>query len=219
MTQNDIIQLQKELKDIKILKIESEDIDHIPFEQEISKKRKVKNLQCSIMFVDMRNSTHMQDENGRKNMTKIYKMFTRTVSKAVEENQGRIMQIVGDGMLCLFINVDGKNSGQLAIDSVKSINTYIQEAYNPLVENEENDWTIKCGMGICSGHVFITRIGVRGKNKYCQLAFPSSITNYASKFCSNAIEYEAIFDEDTKKQLKIDEKPEKKGTLSLWNML
>ncbi|MDE6667144.1 MAG: adenylate/guanylate cyclase domain-containing protein [Clostridia bacterium] len=198
MKKGEINQLTKELTDIKNLKVETDDISYIPNENEISKKAKAKNLQCSIMFVDMRNSTKMQDSNGRKNMLKIYKMFAKLVTKAVEENCGKVMQIVGDGLLCLFVKENKTNSGQHAIDAVRSINTYIRESYNPIVEP---DWKIKCGMGICSGHILITRIGTRGKNKCCQLAFPSSVTNYASKCCENAGENEVIFDESTFEQI------------------
>ncbi len=56
-------------------------------------------------------------------------------------------------------------------------------------------------MGVCSGHILITRIGTRGKNKCCQLAFPSSVTNYASKCCENAKSDEVIFDEKTYEQI------------------
>ena len=198
MTKGDILRLKKELEDIKSLKIETENINYIPNEQEISKKKKAKNLQCTVMFVDMRNSTKMQDSNGRKNMLKIYKMFAKLVTRAVEENDGKVMQIVGDGLLCLFVKANDINSGQLAINAVRSINTYIDNSYNPIVEN---NWKIQCGMGVCSGHILITRIGTRGKNKCCQLAFPSSVTNYASKCCENAEANEVIFDESTFSQL------------------
>ena len=211
MGRGDISQLAKELTDIKNLNIDKENIDYIPNEQEISKKKKAKNLQCSVMFVDMRNSTKMQDTNGRKNMLKIYKMFAKLVTKAVEENYGKVMQIVGDGLLCLFVNKN-KNSGQHAIDAVRSINTYVEESYNPIVED---DWKIACGIGVCSGHILITRIGTRGKNKCCQLAFPSSVTNYASKCCENAKSYEVIFDEKTFEQINSqDKKLSKRITIS-----
>ena len=202
MNKGDINQLTKELTDIQNLKIETENISYIPNEQEISKKKKAYNLQCIIMFVVMRNSTKMQDANGRKNMLKIYKMFAKLVTRAVEENCGKVMQIVGDGLLCLFVNENKINSGQHAIDAVRSINTYIKESYNPIVEP---DWKIKCGIGVCSGHILITRIGTRGKNKCCQLAFPSSVTNYASKCCDNAGENEVVLDESTYEQIKAED--------------
>ena len=78
----------------------------------------------------------------------------------------KVMQIVGDGLLCLFVNGDG-NSGQHAIDAVRSINTYVQESYNPIVED---DWKIACGMGVCSGHILITRIGTEGKEQMLSIS-------------------------------------------------
>ncbi len=202
MKKDKIKMLQNELKVIKDTAIEVENINYIPVDNEISKKSKVKNLQCSIMFVDIRNSTKMQDNNGRKNMVKIYKMFAKLVIKAVEENNGKVMQIVGDGFLCIFVN-DELNSGQNAVNAAISISTYISNAYNPIVEN---NWSIGCGCGICSGHVYITRIGVKGKNKCAQLAYPSSITNYASKFCGLADEGCVIVDDETYRQLDKDSK-------------
>lgn len=207
MDKGDIANFKKELKDILDLTIQKENTNTIPNEGDVSKKSKAKNLQCSVLFVDMRNSTKMMDEQGRKNMTKIYKMFARTVIKSVEECNGKVMQIMGDGMLCLFVNENEKNSGQLAVDAVRNINTYVQNSYNPIVSD---DWKIQCGMGICSGHIFITRIGIRGEDKCCQLAFPSSVTNYASKYCGEAEGYEVIFDEETYKQINQHDKGEAK---------
>lgn len=51
MEKGDISQLKKELIDIKKLKIDTEDIYHIPNEQEISKKKKAKNLQLLFSII------------------------------------------------------------------------------------------------------------------------------------------------------------------------
>ena len=198
MNKSDITSMTNELKQIKGITIIPKNINYIPEDAQVPKGKTVLNLNCSIMFVDMRNSTFMTDSNGRKNMVKIYKMFTRLVVKSVEENFGQVMQIVGDGMLCLFINkiIDNNiyNSGQLAMDSVRSINTYLKESYNPIVDEA---WEIKVGMGICTGHVYLNKLGKKGKDEVCQVAYPSSMTNYASKFCNNARAGEVIFDDNT----------------------
>lgn len=204
MKKEKLTTLKNELLQIKDSKVEVENVNYIPSENEISKKSKVKNLQCSIMFVDMRNSTKMQDTTGRKNMVKIYKMFARLVVKAVEDWGGKVMQIVGDGMLCLFIN-DNENSGQNAVNAYISTNTYIKNVYNKIVDD---DWAIECGFGICSGHLYITKTGVRGKDKCAQVVYPSSITNYASKFCDLAHGGSLLLDEETYKQLDKETKNE-----------
>ena len=198
MNKIDITSMTNELEQIKGIIIIPKNINYIPEDSQVPKGNKVSNLNCSIMFVDMRNSTFMTDDNGRKNMVKIYKMFTRLVVKSVEEKHGQVMQIVGDGMLCLFINKNINNikynSGQLAIDAATSINTYLKESYNPIVDE---GWEIKVGMGVCTGHVYLSQLGKRGEDEVCQVAFPSSMTNYASKFCNNARAGEVVFDDST----------------------
>lgn len=197
MNKGQIKTLKNELENIRTLKIEKEDIYTYLDDSQISKKSKVKNLECSIMFVDMRHSTDMTDEVGRLNMVKIYKMFTRLVVRAVEENDGHVAQIMGDGMLCIFTG-DNINSGQKAVDAAISINTYLETAYNPIVDN---NWKIECGIGIRTGHVYITRVGIKGKNRCSKVVYPSSITNYACKLCNLAEGGEILFDNTTYSQI------------------
>ena len=191
--------LKNELNQIKESKIEVKNIETHLYDNQIPKGIKVYNLACSIMFVDMRNSADMTDKNGRKDMTKIYKMFAKLVITAIEENGGRVYQIMGDGMLCSFIGDKNKNSGEKALNAAKTINEYLKDVYNEIVEES---WKISCGIGIRTGHVFINRIGTRGKNKTCKVAYPSSITNYACKLCHQAEGEQVLFDDATYKQIK-----------------
>ncbi len=191
--------LKNELKQIRDLKIRVENVDDHHYDNQIPKGTTVYNLACSIMFVDMRNSTDMTDKNGSRDMTKIYKMFAKLVITAVEENDGRVYQIMGDGMLCSFIGDKNKNSGEKALSAAKTINDYLKDVYNEIVED---DWKISCGIGIRTGHIFLNRIGTRGKNKTCKVAYPSSITNYACKLCNQAEGGQVLFDDATYDQIK-----------------
>lgn len=192
-----IKQFQKELKDIKESKLQVENIDDVLYDNQISKKSKIKNLKCSVLFVDIRNSTYMTDDLGKKNMVKIYKMFAKLVIKAVEENNGKVAEIMGDGMLCIFTNKN-ELSGYNAVKASIDINLYLQNCYNAIVED---DWKIQCGIGIRTGHIYITRIGTRGKNKCSKVAYPSCITNYACKFCNIAKGGQIILDNQTYEEI------------------
>lgn len=193
-----ISQLKNQLEQIKKLSIKTRNIQSNVYDEQVPKGNEALNLKCSVMFVDIRNSTDMTDENGRKNMIKIYKMFAKLVIKAVEDNGGKVDQIMGDGMLCTFIDGDVP-SGANAINAAMDVNTYVNEAYNSIVESS---WKISCGIGIRTGHIYLTRIGTRGKNKTSKLAYPSSITNYACKLCNIAEGGEILFDETTYSQIK-----------------
>lgn len=198
MNEGQIKKLKNELLNIKNQKIKIENINNHLYDNQIPKGTKVYNLNCSIMFVDIRNSTEMTDENGKINMTKIYKMFAKLVISAVEENGGRVYQIMGDGMLCSFIEDKNKKSGEKAINASKDINEYLKNVYNKIVEDS---WKISCGIGIRTGYIFLNRIGTRGKNKTCKVAYPSSITNYASKLCNQAKSGQVLFDDKTHEQI------------------
>ena len=147
------------------------------------------------MFVDIRNSTKLTTDNGRKNMVKIYKMYTKLCKKSINERDGIILQIVGDGILCAFTNNGSVNSGHRAVDAAITINTYIAESMNPLLSSELK---ISCGIGIRTGHVYVTRLTVDNGS---EVAYPSDITNYASKYCSQANKEEIIIDKKTYEHL------------------
>ena len=82
-----IKQFQKELKDIKESKLQVENIDDVLYDNQISKKSKIKNLKCSVLFVDIRNSTYMTDDLGKKNKTQTSKtVFLSYYKYAVEKH-------------------------------------------------------------------------------------------------------------------------------------
>lgn len=129
-------------------------------------------------------------------MVKIYQMYTKIVKKSVESNEGKVLQIVGDGILCAFTHDSDNNSGKKAVSTALSIHTYIKESMNPILSDELK---IKCGIGIRTGHVYVTRLLVANQNS--QVAYPSNITNYASKLCGEASDSDIIFDAKTYEQL------------------
>lgn len=198
---NDDNNLINELKVIQNSKIQKDVKNNQLFDDQIPKGLKAYSLRCSILFVDIRHSTKMNEENGNTDMVKIYKMFAKLVIRAVEENNGRVNQIMGDGMLCIF---NGNSSGLDAFKAALKINHYVKECYNVIVEDS---WKIECGYGIRTGHTLITRIGTRGKNKTCKVAYPSLITNYACKLCNIAKKNEILMDKATFSQVKKEKFP------------
>ena len=196
MEKSNINQLKNKLNQIKNKSITVTNVDIFHQQDQIPKYSKVHNIDASLMFVDLRNSTDMTDSAGRKNMVKVYKMYTTLVEEAVVEADGKILQIVGDGILCGFTNDDQMKSGYKAVSSALSIHTYIKECMNPLLDA---NLKIKCGIGIRSGHIYVSRLIVDDVNN--EVAYPSSITNYASKLCGEAKDMDIIFDDKTYGQL------------------
>lgn len=192
-------QLKNDFRNIIKQEVIIENVYSHLYDNQIPKGLKAYNLACSILFVDIRNSTNMTTENGRKDMIKIYKMFAKLVIAAVENNGGRVYQIMGDGMLCAFMDDSQKNSGEKAVLAAKDINMYLNDVYNEIVETK---WKISCGIGIRTGHIYLNRIGTRGKNKTCKVAYPSLVTNYACKLCNQAKGGQILFDSETYNRIK-----------------
>lgn len=197
---SNIFELKNQLAAILDNKIEVKNLDCFLESNQIPKGKKVYNIYGSVLFVDIRNSTKMLDDNGRKNMVKVFKMFSKLVIKSVEEYGGKVQQFMGDGMLVTF-DKQTYEPGRNALCAAISINTYLQEAYNKVVPK---NLKVKCGIGICTGYIYVTRIGVRGNGKSCQVAFPSAITNYACKLCNVANGGSILFDNATYEQLPED---------------
>ncbi len=195
MDRSDLNSMKNELSQIFDKKIEVINQNGFQDKSQIPSGKKVYNIETSLMFIDIRNSTVLNDSIGRKNMVKIYKMYTKLCKQAINDNNGTILQIVGDGILCAFTNDSTGNSGQRAVDAGITINTYISESMNPLLSS---DWEISCGMGIRTGHVYVTRLKTDNGS---EVAYPSDITNYASKFCSLAQKDQVILDSKTYEHL------------------
>jgi len=196
MKKSKIESMRNKLVQIKKNKIKVTNQNGFLDHNQVPKGKKVHNVEGSLMFVDLRNSTLMTDVVGRKNMVKLYQMYTEIVRESVESNDGKILQIVGDGILCAFTHDNKSTSGKKAVFTALSIHTYISKSMNSLLSNELK---IKCGVGIRTGHVYVTRLLVGQQNS--QVAYPSSITNYASKLCSEAADGEIVFDDRTLEQL------------------
>jgi len=195
MNRSELDSLKNELKQIFDRRIEVINQPGFLDQNQIPSGKKVYNIETSLMFIDIRSSTVLTDAVGRKNMVKIYQMYTKLCKKAINDYNGIILQIVGDGILCAFTNDSTGNSGQRAVDTAITINTYIAESMNPLLDS---NWEISCGIGIRTGHVYVTRLTTDNGS---EVAYPSDITNYASKFCGLAQKNQVIIDAKTYEHL------------------
>lgn len=170
--------------------------DTIPPINDIPDSNKVFKGKLSILFVDMRKSTDLTDELKSKKMVKVYRSFIRMVVQAVRYCGGQSRQFAGDGVMGVF--QDGPDSDnvepseQKAVRAGRYILTLIDYCLNPQLKKHMDGVVIGCGVGICTGTVMATKIGMRGKEAdestedETGIAWVGSTTNYASRFCSLA---------------------------------
>lgn len=188
--------------------------DKIPTIDETQDNNKVFRGKLSILFVDMRNSTDLTDELKSKKMAKIYRAFSRMIIQAVRYSGGEVRQFAGDGVMGVFRDDynDTKNvtSSEKAINAARYIITMLDYCLNPQLLKSMG-LSIGCGVGVATGTVLVTKVGMRGKERdeskenEMSLVWTGQTTNYASRFCSLAKSGEIFIDSNTHKEIEKDE--------------
>lgn len=194
---------------------EIEITDTLPPLNEITDSNKVFKGKLSVLFVDMRKSTDLTDELKSKKMVKVYRSFIRVVIQAIRYSGGYTRQFAGDGIMGVFqdSNEDGQviTSSNKAVKAARYIHTLIDYCLNPALK-KSMDICIGCGVGICTGAIMITKVGMRGKESdqttenETGAVWVGSTTNYASRYCSLAHSCEIFIDESTYSELDDSEK-------------
>ena len=131
----------------------------------------------------------------------MYRSFLKTITRAIRVCHGNVRDFIGDGVLAVFSDkeIDGEkiSSAEQAVMAGKMICTLIDYCLNPKLK-EKFDVVIGYGIGICTGTVLVTKVGMRGNEKNPDLEnetgtiWIGSCTNYASKFCGVATSGEIV---------------------------
>lgn len=181
--------------------------DTIPVSDEVTDSNNVFKGKLSILFVDIRKSTDLTDELKSKKMVKIYRSFIRIVIQAIRYTGGYTRQFAGDGVMGVFQDsADSEQrvtSSQKAVTAARYIHTLIDFCLNPALKKQFDDICIGCGVGICTGTIMITKVGMRGKEtdesaeNETGIVWVGSTTNYANRYCSLAAPGEIFIDEKT----------------------
>lgn len=181
-------------------------ISQIPVDDDITDSNKVHKGNVSVLFADMRNSTKFTDDNSAKTAVKVYRCFLKTITRAVRVCHGNIRDFIGDGVLAVFSDkeIDGQivSSAEQAVSAGKMICTLLDYCLNPKLKDKFNVVT-GYGIGICTGTVLATKVGMRGNEKNPDvenetgIIWIGSCTNYASKYCEVATSGEIVIDKDT----------------------
>lgn len=181
--------------------------DTIPLLDEVKDSNKVFKGKLSVLFVDMRKSTDLTDMIKSKKMVKVYRAFIRAAIQAIRYSGGHTRQFAGDGVMGVFQDTNENDisikSSQKAINAARYILTLVDYCLNPALKKHMSEVSIGCGVGVCTGEIMITKVGMRGKEaddsseNETGIVWVGSTTNYANRFCSLAAPREIFIDEKT----------------------
>jgi adenylate cyclase len=123
-------------------------------------------LEATMLYADLANSSKMAYELDRRIAAKILKSFLATTSRLVRVRGGAIVSFDGDRILGVFVG-NAKNSQ--AVRCALNINYVVSKIIQPKFEARyksvrDASFDIEHGCGIDTGTVFTVRAGARGDN-------------------------------------------------------
>lgn len=171
--------------------------DQLPLTDDLSDSNKIYHGKASILFVDMRESTKLSEKFNKTHLVRIYRSYIRTVVQAIRYCGGVVRDFMGDGILAVFIDNKDGNSEDKAVRAARYITTAIDKFLNPVLDKEIKH-RISCGIGVHTGDVSLSKVGMKGKEQQEDaenefgIAWIGNSTNLACKY-SGAVDNGTIF--------------------------
>ena len=185
--------------DKRIEKITSTDVEKIvndegvPATNQLEDNNKVYQTNATILFIDIRKSTLLTDMSKPQSMVKIYRSFMRTCVDCVRKNDGVTRQFLGDRIMGVFVDKKDDDGNIIcrgvdnALNAARAMQTCIDFSLNKFLKSNVNNKLIECGIGIDSGSILVTKVGMYGlendeeKENETDCVWVGKVTNYASK--------------------------------------
>lgn len=149
----------------------------VPSEDSIKLGNDAVNLDATVLYADMADSTKLVDGYKPAFAAEIYKAFLHCAAKIIREEGGDITAYDGDRIMAVFIT-GGKNTS--AVRAAMKIKWAVQEIVTPAQKKQyaNTDYTLSHAVGIDTSKLFVARTGVRGAN---DLVWVGRAANYAAK--------------------------------------
>lgn len=194
----EIDRLAKAVDKILYSEVLERDIEgRLPLVNELTDANRIYRGKISVLFVDIRESTKLPEKFNKDQLVKIYRSYIRSVVQAIRYSGGVVKDFMGDGVLAIFVDDDLGKSEDKAVYSARYITTVIDKILNPKLD-EHLKYRISCGIGIHTGEVSISKVGMRGKEQDDEtenefgIAWIGESTNLACKY-SGAVNCGTIF--------------------------
>jgi adenylate cyclase len=148
------------------------------------------------MFVDMRGSTQLAENQLPFDTVFIVNRFLAAVSQAVIECGGQPNQFIGDGLLALFgLSSDPQTACRGAIRAASMISANVEEL-NEFLKHDLRE-PIRFGIGIHGGEVIIGDIGYRDHMVFTALGDAVNVAARLQDMTKN-LACEAVFSEEVR---------------------
>ena len=160
----------------------------VPEVSDIPLGKKGKEVELTMLFIDIKESTKIVDCSQRQTAAKMYKSFLWGVTQIARSNNGHLRSFNGDGVLVVF---DGKSKNTNAVTAAMQMSWFVNDILKPKLQrrfssNQElRGLDFNFGIGIDTGDILVIRGGIAGDNNN-DLVWVGNATNYAVKFSSQS---------------------------------
>ena len=136
-------------------------------------------LDGTVLYADLDDSTNLVDSYQSKFAAKIYKAYLSRAAKVIRSENGIITSYDGDRIMAVYI---GDEKDTRAARSALKINYTVTEIINPILKkcHPETKYRVKQVVGIDTSKLFVARTGIRTSN---DLVWVGRAANYAAKLC------------------------------------
>lgn len=171
--------------------------DQLPLTNDLSDSNKIYYGKVTILFVDMRESTKLPEKFDSTQLVRIYRSYIRTVVQAIRYSGGVVRDFMGDGVLAVFVDNEYGKSEDNAVRAARYTTTAIDKFLNPILDQEMGH-RISCGIGVHTGEVSLSKVGMKGKEQHDDeenefgIVWIGNSTNLACKY-SGAVDNGTIF--------------------------
>jgi class 3 adenylate cyclase len=143
------------------------------------------NLDGTVLYADMAESTSLVDTKTKQFAAEIYKTFLHCSAKIIHNEDGEITAYDGDRIMAVFL---GDNKNDKATRAGLKINNARIEIIDPAIRSQypKSTYRLKHKVGIDTGSLFVARTGVRGAN---DLVWVGRAANHAAKLCTFTAEF------------------------------
>lgn len=152
----------------------------VPDASEVALKNEAVELDATVLYADLADSTKMVKEKKDYVAAEVYKAYLYCAAKLIRNKGGIITAYDGDRVMGVFIG-DAKNSNA-AICGL-NINHAASEIVMPRYKKKwpKTDFQLKQRVGVDTSRLFIARTGIRGSN---DLVWVGNAANNAAKMAA-----------------------------------
>jgi class 3 adenylate cyclase len=166
----------------------------VPADSSIKLNNDAVNLEATVLYADMADSTRLVQQQKKHFAAEIYKAFLHCAAKIISDQGGTVTAYDGDRIMAVYLG-DPKSRSTPAVRTALKIRGAVKDIITPAIRSQYKDQTYapQHVVGIDTGELFVARTGVRGAN---DLVWVGRAANYAAKLAGLPHDYPTYITEE-----------------------